>query len=63
MGPGCKPSVYAEAYVSDFFFYFGIFNQYLRNVPCQFFLKNLTIFSRVNPVDATYEEVTPVYMA
>jgi hypothetical protein len=41
------------------FLYFGIFNQYSRNEPNQFFPQNLALFSRSSPVGATYEEVAP----
>jgi hypothetical protein len=35
----------------------------LRNKPYQNFFPNLAIFSRVSPVDATNERVTPVCLA
>jgi hypothetical protein len=41
------------------FFYFGHFNQYLRNEPSQkFFSANLTLLSHVSPVGMTYNGVT-----
>jgi hypothetical protein len=43
----------------DFFFYFDFFNYYFRNEPVKsFLLLNLTLLSRVNSSDTTYEYLT-----
>jgi hypothetical protein len=48
--------------VRDFFSYFDIFNQYLRNEPGQKLFLNLGLLSHVSLSGVTYEGVMPVHM-